>query len=145
MEIVLGKCLIKLGIHSSICLHVGKGKRSLSSLERKQIHVVNKRLYVPSLIPKRTHTSATSKPSLKTNYNWIQLVSYRHTVETPRATFCCSPSTVFHSCSKSVWHSQENLFYTYVVIQLFKSTYQLQQEYFLVQKFQLKNLMALRL
>ena len=42
-----------------------KWKRSLNSLERKQIHVVNKRLYVPSLTPKHTHTSATSKPGLK--------------------------------------------------------------------------------
>ena len=63
---VLEKFFLKLlGIHSSICLHIRNGKRSLSSLERKQIYVVNKRLYVPSLTPKHTHTSATSKPSLK--------------------------------------------------------------------------------
>ena len=61
-------------VHLLICLRVGNGKRSLNSLERKQIHVVNKRLYVPSLTPKHTHTSATSKPGLKwiTNENsWL--------------------------------------------------------------------------
>lgn len=67
---VLGKCFLKLlGIHSSICLHVGNGKRSLSSLERKQIHVVNKRLYVPSLTPyirQQQVSLASNKLELKT-------------------------------------------------------------------------------
>ena len=72
---VLDKFFLKLlGISSSTFLHVSNENRSLSSSETKQIHVVNKQLYVPSLTPKHSHTSATSKPSLKqiiTENSWL--------------------------------------------------------------------------
>ena len=42
---VIGKCFLKFhGIHLSTCAREGKGKKSLSSFERKLIQDVNKRL-----------------------------------------------------------------------------------------------------
>ena len=40
------KSLKDLGIHSSTCLREGNGNSNFNSLARKQIQVVNKRLYV---------------------------------------------------------------------------------------------------
>ena len=58
------RLLNERGIHELTSSHDGKGKSSLSSFDKKGIHVLNKRLNVDSLTPTRVQMSSDDTPNL---------------------------------------------------------------------------------